>query len=112
MESKMYYSLLMRRQLSQMNPAHPLIPYFLNFHFNGTCRPHIYVSILQVATSLQIFQLKLCVFAISSIRATRLVHLIILDLISPIVIGEQLVYWKGVYTKSCVYSYKRNVNHK
>lgn len=91
MEPKVYYRVLMRRQLSQMNPVHALTLYFSNFHFNGTCRPTIYVSILQVASSVPVFELKLCVSAAPSIRATCLVYLITLDMISQIALGEHLV---------------------
>jgi hypothetical protein len=73
--------------LSQMNPVHTIPSYFHKFNFNTVLSP----------TSISFYRFLsfgfttklLYAFLFALMRATRLVHLILLDLIILIIFGEK-----------------------
>lgn len=75
------------RILSHTNTLHTLKFYFLNLLFE--CYTPIYANVSQVFSNLQFFLTKILLkFLISSMRATRPINLIFLNLGTPIIFGK------------------------
>jgi hypothetical protein len=70
-----------------MSPGHNIPAYFLIIHFNIILLST--ASILQVVSSIQVLQLKLCMHTFTPLKcSTCAAHLILIDLITQIIFGE------------------------
>jgi hypothetical protein len=72
--------------LSQMNPVHPSIPLIKDTIY---CYPHRQQGLPSGLFPLDFLTQTLCAPPLSTIRATRPVHLILLDFVARTILGEE-----------------------
>jgi len=77
--------------LSQMNPLRNVSCYFPKIRSN-IILPSV-PRVFRAVSSLQVFRLKFRKYFMSPMRATYPAHLILLDLITPIILGEAYKVW-------------------